>query len=109
MDPITSRKAEEDRIKAEAALAMTFGQCAEAFLAANEVSWRNPKHRQQWRSTLKAYVYPSLGSLPVQAVDAPSILKVLHPIWIDKPETASRVRGRIEAVLDYPVVDRRKS
>ena len=64
-------------------------------------TWRNPKHRQQWRNTLDTYVYPVIGDLPVQAVDVAHVMKILEPIWQTKPETASRVRGRIETVLDW--------
>ena len=63
--------------------------------------WRNAKHAAQWPSTLKTYVYPIFGHLPVQTIDAALVLKALEPIWNEKPETASRVRGRIEVVLDW--------
>jgi integrase len=70
----------------------------------NKAGWRNPKHRRQWESTLAAYAYPVLGGLPVSAIDAGLVVQVLDPIWTEKPETASRVRGRIEAVLDAATV-----
>ncbi|MGH7224519.1 MAG: tyrosine-type recombinase/integrase, partial [Gemmataceae bacterium] len=66
--------------------------------------WRNDKHAAQWGATLATYAYPLIGELPVQAVDVGLVLKVLEPIWTEKPETASRLRGRIESVLDYAKV-----
>lgn len=101
IDPLEARREEEERAQLEAARAVTFRQCAEGFLAAHEESWRNLKHRQQWRSTLEAYVYPTLGDRKVQTIDTPAVLEVLEPIWSTKPETAKRVRGRIESILDW--------
>ena len=79
---------------------ITFKAVSEAYVAANEASWRNDKHRQQWRNTLASYVYPVMGELPVADIGTAHVLKILEPIWQDKPETASRIRGRIETVLD---------
>jgi hypothetical protein len=70
------------------------------YIAAHEAGWRNPKHRQQWRNTLTAYVEPIIGAAAAADVDANMVLRVLQPIWNVKPETASRVRSRIEMVLD---------
>lgn len=80
---------------------VSFSQAAERFIAANEAAWRNPKHRQQWRNTLATYVEPVFGDAPVEAIDTDLVMRVLEPIWTKKPETASRVRGRIESVLDW--------
>jgi hypothetical protein len=80
---------------------MTFDQCAEAYIRAHEASWRNPKHRQQWRNTLATYVTPVFGSVAVADVDVAMVMKVVEPLWAAKPETASRLRGRIETVLDW--------
>ena len=80
---------------------MTFKECAENYITAHEAGWRNPKHRQQWRSTLENYCFPVIGALPVQAIDTDLVIKVLEPIWRDKTETASRLRGRIELILNY--------
>lgn len=77
----------------------TFGAVAEEHIASMEASWRNLKHRAQWRSTLLTYAAP-LATLPVDAVSTANVLAVLKPIWATKAETASRVRGRIEAILD---------
>jgi integrase len=83
---------------------MTFKQCAEAYVAAHRAGWRNDKHAAQWSATLETYAYPTLGGLPVASVDVGLVLKVLEPIWSTKSETASRLRGRIEAVLDWAKV-----
>jgi integrase len=77
-----------------------FGQCANALLAAKSSEWRNEKHRQQWRTTLETYAEPLWG-LPVDEVATEAVLGVLQPLWQRAPETASRLRGRIEAVLDF--------
>src|SRR5439155_21774902 len=73
----------------------------EAVIAAHQASWRNAKHRQQWSNTLTTYAFPTLGSLPVSAIDVGLVMKAIEPIWQAKPETASRVRGRVESVLDW--------
>jgi integrase len=104
VDPIEARKAKRAEERLAAATAMTFQECAERYIEAHRAGWRNPKHAAQWPSTLTTYVYPVFGSLPVQAVDVGLVSKVLEPIWQTKPETASRVRGRIEAVLDWATV-----
>jgi integrase len=103
-DPIAVKKAGKLKAKLEAARAMTFQQCAEAYIDAHKAGWQNAKHAAQWSSTLKTYAYPVFGALPVQAVDVALIAKVLEPIWKTKTETASRLRGRIERVLDWATV-----
>jgi hypothetical protein len=75
---------------------MTFKACAEQLMDSREAGWRNPKHRQQWRNTLKVYAYPVIGDLPIDEVNTQFITRILEPIWTKKPETASRLRGRIE-------------
>src|ERR1700738_1888833 len=101
IDPIEARSAHRGWKKLEAAKAMTFDACAAAYIAAHNASWRNSKHREQWRNTLASYASPVLGSLSVQSIDVALVMKALEPIWHTKPETASRLRGRIEAVLDW--------
>lgn len=101
IDPIEARKARQAEQRLAEATAMTFQECAERYIEAHRAGWKNPKHAKQWRSTLETYVYPVFGSLPVQAIDVGLVMKALQPIWQAKPETASRVRGRIEAVLDW--------
>jgi integrase len=103
-DPIEARRAECVQVRLDAAKAMTFAACAERYIAAHKVAWKNDKHAAQWPATLGTYVYPVFGSLPVQAVDVGLVMKALEPIWQGKPETASRLRGRIEAVLDWAKV-----
>ena len=101
VDPIEARKVRRAEERLAAATAITFEASAEAYIAAHRAAWKNPKHAAQWPSTLKTYVYPVFGALPVQSVDVGLVMKALEPIWQDKPETASRVRGRIESVLDW--------
>ncbi len=101
IDPIERRRAARDGQKLAAAKAMTFEDAAKAYIDANSAGWRNEKQAVQWNSSLKMYVYPVFGSLPIQDIDTTLVMKVLEPIWKIKIETASRVRGRIEAVLDW--------
>jgi integrase len=101
IDPLAQKREHRNTHLVEQAKAITFEEVAEKYIAAHEASWRNPKHRQQWRSTLEQYVYPIMGALPVQAIDTALVLKVLEPIWRDKTDTASRIRGRLELVLNY--------
>jgi len=100
-DPIDVRREGRQAEKLHAARSITFKDCAERYVAAHEKSWRNPKHRAQWRSTLAAYAYPEIGDLPVSAVDTALVLRILEPIWGNKRETAGRLRGRIECVIDW--------
>ena len=100
IDPIDDRRARRAAQRVQQAKVMTFRECAEAFIAAHQPGWRNAKHAAQWPSTLEAYVYPHLAALPVDKIDTSLVMKVLEPIWLAKPETAGRVRGRIESVLD---------
>jgi len=104
IDPIEAKRARMAALKAADARAMTFKQCAEGFIRDNEASWTSARHRQEWVGSLVRLVYPTLGSLPVAAIDTPLVLKVLKPIWEKTPETASRVRGRIENVLGWATV-----
>ena len=87
------------RAEAERALERWFWHCADALLEAMRPSWRNEKHAAQWTMTLKVYASP-LHNLPIDQIETTDVLQVLQPIWSTKPETASRVRGRIERVLD---------
>lgn len=101
IDPIEARDAMASQGRLEAARAMTFRQCAEAYVKTHSAAWKNAKHASQWGNTLETYAYPVLGALPVQLIDTDAVLRVLTPIWETKTETASRVRGRIESVLDW--------
>ena len=101
VDPIDARRAKRARQRLEEAKSVTFKQCAEAYINAHRAGWRNDKHAGQWSATLSTYAYPQIGALPVQAIDTALVLKVLEPIWTTKPETAGRLRGRLENVLDF--------
>jgi integrase len=103
-DPIKAREAQRAAARRAEAGTATFRHCAEQFIASREPGWRNPKHAKLWRSTLNTYAYPILGELSVAAVDTTLIKRVLEPIWTNKPQTASRVRNRMEAVLDWAKV-----
>jgi integrase len=101
IDPIETRRAAHMAARADAAKAMTFKQCAEAYIRSHQAGWRNAKHGAQWTASLQNYVYPVFGDLPVQAIDVALVMKAIEPIWAVKPETAGRVRGRIEAALGW--------
>ena len=113
IDPIDEHKAQRAARKVEAAKALTFGQAAESYIKANRSGWRSDKHAGQWRATFEETrrgkrVYPAataiINDLPVSAIDTGLVRKVLEPIWFSTPETASRVRGRIERVLAWATV-----
>lgn len=101
IDPQAEKKARAEKAKLEEAKAMSFEQCAAAYIGTHKAGWKNAKHTLQWESTLATYVYPVFGKLPVQEVDVALVMKVLEPIWKTKTETATRVRGRIESILDW--------
>lgn len=101
IDPIEARDGERLQETIDAARLMTFEQCARSYIAAHRPSWKNDKYAAQWDSSLATHVYPVLGKLPVQNVDTTLILQVLEPIWPIITETASRIRGRMEAILDW--------
>ena len=112
VDPLAKREqdqaaAEVARLAAEQAAAaevMTFQRVADRYLAAHERGWRNAKHRAQWAMTLRDYAGPHFGGLPVAQVETRHVEAALRPVWLRKPETATRLRGRIEAILDYATV-----
>lgn len=111
IDPIEERKAAKARAKVEEAKGKTFEQCATAYIDANRAGWKNEKHIQQWENTLATYVFPKIGQLPVASIDTGMVLSVLQqkvtaaggtaPLWQGKTETASRLRGRLESILDW--------
>jgi len=98
------RKQEKAHCKTEAARSLTFEQCASAYIEARQAEWANPKHAQQWKNTLATYAYPAIGALQPAAIDTDLVQRVLEPIWLIKNETASRLRGRIENILDWAKV-----
>jgi integrase len=104
IDPIEARRAHSAQQALRDARTVSFEKCAEGYIAAHGGKWKNPKHAGQWKATLETYCYPVIGALPVQNVDTGLIVKVLQPIWTTKPETASRLRGRIQSVLDWATV-----
>jgi integrase len=104
IDPIDAKRERKAAAQLDAARTISFSQCAAAYIENHRASWSNPKHAAQWEATLRTYAYPVFGHLPVTAVDTALVVKVLDPIWSAKPETASRLRGRIEAVLDFATV-----
>jgi integrase len=116
IDPIEARRAGRMQERLEAAKAITFKQCADSYIKTHRVSWRNAKHAAQWEAMLATYAEPIIGALPVQAVDTALVMKVLEqevcaapdkpsaPLWTVRPETASRLRGRMESILDWAKV-----
>jgi integrase len=104
IDPIEWRKAAKAQARLDAAKSITFRECAGAYRKAHKAGWRNGKHADQWANTLAAYAEPVFGSLPVQGIDTGLVMRVLEPIWPEKTETASRLRGRIENILDWATV-----
>jgi len=98
------RRAERLAQLSQRARQMTFRACALRCIEGHEGGWRNAEHHRQWITSLEQYVYPHIGDLPVDEIATPHIVKVLEAIWKDKPETASRVRGRIERVLGWAQV-----
>jgi integrase len=101
IDPIEARARQKNADSLEAARAVTFDQAATRFIASNKAGWKNAKHGKQWKATLDTYASPVFGSVGVGDVDTALVMKALEPIWAIKPETAGRVRGRIEAILDW--------
>ncbi len=100
-DPLRERQAQKVAAALEAAKDMTFQQCAERYIEVHRDGWKNPKHVEQWESSLKRYAYPVLGKHSVQVIDTGLVLEVVEPIWKTKTETASRVRSRIENILSW--------
>jgi integrase len=105
-DPIEARREQRMAAKIEAAKRINFGKCAEDYIATHKSGWKNEKHVAQWRATFegKDAATAKINNLPVAAIDTALVLSVLRPIWKTKPETASRIRGRIERVLAWATV-----
>ncbi len=104
IDPLAARQAERARNELEAGRSLTFDACAEEYIKAHQIEWKNPKHRQQWANTLKTYASPVFGDVPVAAIDTALVMKAVQPIWASKNETSARLRGRIETILDWAKV-----
>ena len=101
VDPIAARDGQRAQERLQKAGTLTFAKCAEKYIGAHRAGWRNPKHVAQWENTLDTYAGPVIGQLAVKDVDTALVLRTLEPIWAKKPETASRLRGRIERILDW--------
>ncbi|OYU26355.1 MAG: integrase [Burkholderiales bacterium PBB2] len=104
IDPIARKREAMSQLRARQAIAITFQTAAEAYISAHGDTWRSAKHLAQWTASLKNYVYPVIGDLQIQDVGQEHVLKILEPIWKTKTETASRLRGRLEVVLDWAAV-----
>ncbi len=104
IDPIDAREAARRQAALEQVKALKFKDAAAAYMAAHRVAWKNDKHAAQWPATLTRYAYPIIGELPLHLIDTTLVMKVIEPIWPEKPETANRLRGRIETVLDWATV-----
>lgn len=104
VDPLTAKSERRIAQRVDDAKAMTFDQCAAVYIKSHAAGWKNEKHTAQWTATLKNYASPIFGALPVAAIDTALVMKVLEPVWSEKTETASRVRGRIESVLAWATV-----
>jgi integrase len=100
IDPIEAKRARMAALRAEAAKSMTFGQCVDGYFRDHANTWKE-KHRTDWINSLRLHAIPTLGSLPVAAIDTALVLRVLKPIWTTIPETARRIGNRIETVLDW--------
>lgn len=103
-DPIEERKAVQRARRSERARSVTFDESAKSYIAAHRAGWKNAKHADQWTSTLATYASPVIGALQVRDVELAHIMRTIEPIWATKNETASRLRGRIESVLDWATV-----
>lgn len=103
-DPLALRKAGKAARKLARAVAMTFDQCADAYIEAHRAGWKNAKHADQWVNTIRTYASPLIGAVNVNLIDTATLMKILEPIWTTKTETASRLRGRIESVLGWATV-----
>lgn len=104
VDPIDARNAAKSRQSIQRAKAVSFADCAKAYIDAHQGGWRNPKHVDQWRNTLDTFAGPVIGKLPINVIDTALVMLVLDPIWRTKSETAARLRGRIERVLSWATV-----
>jgi integrase len=101
VDPIERQRAAQSALRAAVAEALTFRQCAEKYIKAHGAGWKNAKHAQQWENSLAQHAYPILGGVLVRDVKLAQVLAVLEPIWTTTNETAVRLRGRVELVLDW--------
>ena len=101
VDPIAAKREAKSALIAKKAKAVTFKKLATQYIDQHESGWKNSKHAAQWTSTLASYAFPVCGDMVVAEITTPIVLSILEPIWAIKTETASRLRGRLEAILDY--------
>ena len=104
IDPVDEARAARSALVASRASAMTFAEATKAYISAKEAEWSNLKHAAQWRNTLATYAEPIIGKVLVRDIETAHVMKVLEPIWLAKNETASRLRGRIESIIDWTTV-----
>jgi integrase len=104
IDPIDAREAARQQAALDRAKSLKFKDAAAAYIAAHRVVWKNEKHAAQWSSTLVNYAYPIIGDMALHLIDTAMVVRVIEPMWSTKPETAARLRGRIESVLDWATV-----
>ncbi|MCA8245888.1 integrase arm-type DNA-binding domain-containing protein [Burkholderia multivorans] len=106
IDPLDDKLTKRRTEKREQSKSLPFRDCASQYIEAHRQSWKNGKHAAQWESTLTTYAYPVFGDMPVSEIDTDEVVRVLEPIWTSKTETATRLRGRIEAILAWATVRR---
>jgi integrase len=106
VDPLGDREARKVAGAIQKAKQITFDECAKRYISAHRSSWKSQKHADQWENTIATYASPLIGQLPVAEVDTGMVVNVLAPIWQAKTETATRLRGRIECVLDWAAVNK---
>ncbi len=104
IDPLDDKRTSQRAVRAAHDDRLTFTECAEQYIDSQAPGWSNPKHIDQWRNTLKKLAGPIIGRLPVDEIDTALVMRCLEPLWVTRTETASRLRGRIEAVLDWATV-----
>jgi hypothetical protein len=106
IDPLAAKRASRASLRAAAAKAMTFADCVESYVRDKRSGWRSVQYATQWRQALVDHVLPVIGTLPVSVIDTPLVLKTLRPIWDTHTVTASRIRARVELILDWARVYR---
>lgn len=103
IDPIEDSRAQRSKLLADQSTAITFDEAAKKYVEAHEHGWKNAKHAQQWRNTIDTYATPVMGKMLIRDIGLPQVLQVLEPIWREKTETASRLRGRMDSVFDWAI------
>ena len=109
LDPLDARNATKLSLALERAKMVTFDHCAKEYIAAHRASWKTAQHAKHWEGSIRNYASPVIGDLPVAAVETAHIVKLLQPIWETKTETASKLRGRVESILDWATVSHFRS